>query len=149
MSNRPVHFEIHADDPVRAAKFYTEVFGWTITKWDMSQMGGEMANADYWMVMTDSTSSPQAAGKEKEPGINGGLLKRPCPPPAGGTKAGTNAYILTMQVENYDAIHEKIMKAGGQVAIPKFAFPGMAWQGYYIDTEGNTFGLHQADKDAK
>ena len=28
------------------------------------------------------------------------------------------------------------------------ALPGMAWQGYYLDTEGNTFGLHQTDPDA-
>lgn len=140
MSNRPVHFEIQADDPARAAKFYTDVFGWTISKWDMSKMGGEMANTEYWMVMT--------AGKDsKEPGINGGLLKRPCAAPA--AQQGANAYVCTMQVDNYDAVHEKIMRAGGQVAMAKFAFPGMAWQGYYIDTEGNTFGIHQTDQNAK
>ena len=33
--------------------------------------------------------------------------------------------------------------------MPKFALPGMAWQGYYIDTEGNTFGIHQPDVNAK
>ena len=25
------------------------------------------------------------------------------------------------------------------------ALTGMAWQGYYLDTEGNTFGIHQPD----
>jgi len=25
----------------------------------------------------------------------------------------------------------------------------MAWQGYYIDTEGNTFGIHQPDPEAR
>ena len=29
MSNRVVHFEIHADDLDAAMKFYGEVFGWT------------------------------------------------------------------------------------------------------------------------
>ena len=29
------------------------------------------------------------------------------------------------------------------------ALTGMAWQGYYLDTEGNTFGLHQPDPQAK
>ena len=24
----------------------------------------------------------------------------------------------------------------------------VAWQGYYLDTEGNTFGIHQPDPDA-
>jgi hypothetical protein len=36
--------------------------------------------------------------------------------------------------------------AGGA---PKEALTGMAWQGYYLDTEGNTFGLHQPDPQAK
>jgi uncharacterized protein len=31
--NRPVHFEIHAEDPERAANFYRQLFGWEITKW--------------------------------------------------------------------------------------------------------------------
>jgi hypothetical protein len=29
---RVAHFEIHADDPQRAVKFYSDVFGWTIEK---------------------------------------------------------------------------------------------------------------------
>ena len=32
-----------------------------------------------------------------------------------------------------------------ETALPKFALPGMAWQGYYLDTEGNTIGIHQPD----
>jgi predicted enzyme related to lactoylglutathione lyase len=31
---RVVYFEIPADDPERAAKFYKEVFGWKIDKWE-------------------------------------------------------------------------------------------------------------------
>ncbi len=34
MPNRPVHFEIHADDPKRAMKFYTDVFGWKFEQWN-------------------------------------------------------------------------------------------------------------------
>jgi uncharacterized protein len=41
-----------------------------------------------------------------------------------------------------------VERAGGQVALPKLALPGMAWQGYYLDTEGNTFGIHQPDPGA-
>lgn len=43
----------------------------------------------------------------------------------------------------------KILTTGGTVAMPKFAIANMAWQGYFIDTEGNTFGIHQADPNAK
>ena len=131
MQPRVVHFEIQAENPERAIEFYKSVFGWDFQKW------GENP---YWMIMT--------ADKEcKDPGINGGLLLRPCPAPA--PEQGTNAYVCTIQVDNYDDIEKKILAAGGIVAMPKFALPGMAWQGYYIDTEGNTIGLHQADPNAK
>ncbi len=53
-----------------------------------------------------------------------------------------------MQVDDYDAVERRILDAGGRVAVPKSAMPGMAWQGYYLDPEGNTFGLHQADPSA-
>lgn len=133
MSNRVVHFEIQADDTERASAFYRDVFGWDIGKWE----GGGI---EYITVMTASKESA-------EPGINGGIVKRPAPVPAGG--AGTNAFVCTVQVESYDAVAEKILGAGGIVALPKFAIPGMAWQGYFLDTEGNTFGIHQADPEAK
>ncbi len=140
--NRITHFEIHADNPERAVEFYKAAFDWDIQKW-------EGAPIEYWMVMTDSTSSPQAAqGKDsKEPGINGGLLKRPMP--LSDKMCGSNAFVCTVQVENYDETAKKIEAAGGKVAMPKFAIGGMAWQGYFLDTEGNTFGLHQTDKNAK
>ena len=131
--NRVVHFEIQAEDPERAAKFYSEVFGWDIKNWS----GGQF---EYWMVMTAEKDS-------KEPGINGGLLRRPAKTPP--HECGTNAFVCTMQVENFDKIAKKILKAGGIVAMPKFALAGMAWQGYFLDTEGNTFGVHQPDKNAK
>jgi uncharacterized protein len=133
MLNRPVHFEIQADDTQRAIGFYKNCFGWEFEEWK-NDMG------EYHMIMTAPKDSA-------ERGINGGLLKRPAPVPMGGH--GTNAYVCTMQVEDFDAVSKKILENGGQVALPKFAFPGMAWQGYFLDTEGNTFGLHQTDPNAK
>ncbi len=131
--NRVVHFEIQADDPERAANFYRDIFGWQIEKWPGLDW-------DYWVVMTADKDS-------LEPGINGGLLKRPTKTPP--QECGTNAYVCTLQVENFDAIAEKILATGGKVAMPKFALLGMAWQGYFLDTEGNTFGIHQPDENAK
>jgi uncharacterized protein len=131
--NRVVHFEIQAEQPERAATFYREVFGWTIEKWPGVPM-------DYWVVMTAEKDS-------KEPGINGGLLPRPAKTPPQGH--GTNAFVCTVQVENFDETAKKIEAAGGIVAMPKFALVGAAWQGYFLDTEGNTFGVHQPDPNAK
>jgi hypothetical protein len=139
MLNRPVHFEIQVDDIERAKKFYAGVFGWEFQGWPMPATATQ-PSFTYWGVMTAPKDS-------KEPGINGGLMKRPCPAPA--LEQGTNAFVLTIQVDNFDDIAQKILGAGGKVAMPKFAIMNMAWQGYFIDTEGNTFGLHQIDPNAK
>jgi uncharacterized protein len=127
--SRPVHFEVHADDVERAQAFYAAVFGWTFE--DYSGYTG----SPYWGVST---------GPKEEPGIDGGLLPRPVPV-AG---QGSNAFVCTMAVDDYDATERRILDAGGQVALPKMALKGMAWQGYYLDPEGNTFGIHQPDPDA-
>ncbi len=129
--NRIVHFEIHAENPERAIKFYQDVFGWTMEKW---------GDNEYWMVMT-------APKESKEPGINGGLLLRKGSAPTNGQ--AVNAFVCTVQVDLIDETIKKIEKAGGTVASPKTALPGMAWQAYYKDTEGNIFGVHQTDPNAK
>src|SRR3989344_3279027 len=91
MKNRVVHFEIQVENPERAIEFYTNVFGWEFQKW---------GDKPYWMIMTADKDS-------KEPGINGGLLPRPCPPPA--PQQGTNAFVCTVQVDSYDDVEKKIL----------------------------------------
>jgi len=73
-------------------------------------------------------------------------LQRPAkiPPP----EHGTNAYVCSVQVENFDEIAARIMANGGQVALEKFPVPGRCWQGCFIDTEGNTFGIFEVDENA-
>ncbi|MGX4583071.1 VOC family protein [Paenibacillus chitinolyticus] len=129
---RLVHFEIHVDDMERAKKFYGEVFGWTFEDWS------DYAGMPYFGAMT---------GNANEPGINGALMQRQGPPP--NPDQPLNGYVCTLGVEDYDSTEEKILNHGGKLALPKYALPGMAWQGYYIDTEGNIFGIHQPDKNAK
>jgi uncharacterized protein len=130
--SKVVHFEIQADDLERAKSFYRNAFGWDYQ--DFSPPGSGMT---YWGVI---------AGPEDAPGINGGLLPRSAPAPSPG--AGVNAFVCTIEVGDYDSVHARILAAGGDVAMPKTALTGMAWQGYYIDTEGNTFGIHQPDDKA-
>lgn len=129
--SRVVHFEIQADDVERAKAFYGAVFGWSFQDWSGT------TGVSYWGVLT---------GPEDRLGINGGLLQRPAPAPPLGQ--GTNAYVCTIAVDDYDGAERRILDAGGQVALPKMALKGMAWQGYYIDPDGNTFGIHQPDPNA-
>ena len=120
-----MYFEIQADNLDKAQEFYSAIFGWKFTK-------QEGLPIDYRRIGTE--------------GINGGLLKRPAktPPP----QSGTNAFVCSMEVENFDATASAILKNGGQIALEKFAIPGKCWQGYFIDLDGNTFGIFQVDEKA-
>ena len=55
---RPVHFEIHAEDPERAIAFYETALGWSFS---------EVMPGAYWLITT---------GAADKPGINGGLKRR-------------------------------------------------------------------------
>ena len=129
---RLVHFEIYVDDMERAKKFYGEVFGWTFEDYS------EYAGMPYFGAVT---------GDDQQMGINGALMQRKSAPPE--LNQALNGFACTMGVEDYDSTEAKILNLGGKVALPKYALPGMAWQGYYMDTEGNIFGVHQPDQNAK
>ena len=126
---RVVHFEIHAENPERASKFYQQVFGWEFHKWE-----GPM---EYWLIKTGPAGSL---------GIDGGLIKRPAATPAAG--CGLNAFACTIDVANLDAAMEKALEQGAQVALPKMPVPGIGWLAYILDPEGNTVGLMQNDPNA-
>lgn len=120
------YFEIQADDTQRAAGFYNKVFGWRFKE----ERG---LPVEYWRI--------------EGAGTRGGLLKRPAHVPDGAS--GTNAFTCSIQVRNFDITAEKVRRLGGQVAMEKFAVPGRCWQGYFVDCEGNTFGIFQLDKKAR
>lgn len=120
---RFVHFDLGADDPERAVKFYSDVFGWKADKWD-----GPM---DYWLVTT---------GPDDQPGINGGIAKRKDP-----SERVTN----TIDVPSVDEFIEKITQAGGKVIAPKMAIQGVGYFALCLDTEDNTFGIMEEDPNAK
>jgi predicted enzyme related to lactoylglutathione lyase len=113
-----IFFEIQADDVQRAAKFYTTVFDWK-----MSRNPG--VPIEYYDIETGDS--------------RGGLLQRPMQAPR--FEQGTNAFVCSLQVNNFDATAANILSHGGQVALEKFPVLGRCWQGYFIDTEGNTFGI--------
>ncbi|PIQ78609.1 glyoxalase [Candidatus Peregrinibacteria bacterium CG11_big_fil_rev_8_21_14_0_20_46_8] len=133
MFNRVVHFEIHAANTEKIAKFYSDVFQWEIKKW-------ENPNMEYWMIMT----APEGS---KEPGINGGIVGRQGAAPKGGEPV--TSFVSTIQVENVDEHITKVIAAGGKVTVPKMAIPGLAWLAYCTDPEGNIFGLYEENSDAE
>jgi predicted enzyme related to lactoylglutathione lyase len=121
---RPVHFEFAADDPDSLAKFYEEALDWKVQKWE--------GPIDYWLFMT---------GEEGETGIDGGMMKRNEETPPGT--------INTVDVPNLDEYIAKAEAAGGKVAVPRMAVPGVGWMCYILDPEGNMFGMMESDENAK
>ncbi|MGE8558045.1 MULTISPECIES: VOC family protein [unclassified Acinetobacter] len=124
--NNIVYFEIQSSDLSRDIHFYQTVFGWKFTQ-------VEGLPIEYYQIETENMS--------------GGLLKRPAGIPP--IHCGTNAYTCSVLVENFDETSKKILQAGGQVAMAKFAIPGRCWQGYFLDLDQNTFGLVEADEKAQ
>lgn len=120
------YFEIQSTDIQRDITFYSTIFGWKFIK-------EEFVPIEYYRIQTNS--------------INGGLLQRPAATPA--TAFGTNAFVCSIQVEDFDSTASLILQQGGKVALPKFAIPGRCWQGYFLDLDNNTFGIFEADTYAK
>ncbi|HML04417.1 MAG TPA: VOC family protein [Methanobacterium sp.] len=115
---RVIHFEIPADDPERAIKFYEEVFGWKVQKWE--------GPFDYWLVTT---------GEEDEMGINGAIMSREM-----GEMVKN-----TIGVDSFDEYVEKIEKAGGKMLTEKQTIPGIGTMAAFEDSEGNVSAIIEPD----
>ena len=122
----PVHFEIHASAPQRAIAFYEDVFGWKFKQWE---------DMPYWLIATGDG-----------PGIDGGLVPRQGPEP--DMDEPLAAFPITVSVTDIDEMLAKVVIADGVVVVAKNAVPGVGWLAYCKDTEGNIFGLMQADPSA-
>jgi uncharacterized protein len=118
---RPSHFEIPVDNPDRAEKFYSEIFGWTFQRW-------EGAPSYYGMADTGETN----------PGINGALFQR----------GDDGVLTLTMDVPSIEDTIREIEAKGGSVVLGKTPIPGMGYFATCLDTEGNKFGLFTSDPSA-
>jgi uncharacterized protein len=118
---RVTHFEIHADDPERAAEFYKKLFGWGVTSWE--------GPLDYWLVDT---------GEEDKPGINGAIMRRMGSGPA--EDAAVNSFVCTIEVDSIEDTERAVPEAGGEQVLPRQELPNVGKISYFKDTEGNIFG---------
>jgi len=134
MDHTIVHFEIPADQPERAAKFYRELFGWEISKWEGS--ADQRDGFEYWMVRTVPTDEQ---GMPSRPGVNGGLMRRMYP-----AQAPVN-YILVESVDDYVRRAEEL---GAKLMMGKTPVPGMGWFAQLTDPEGNVLAIWETDSHA-
>jgi predicted enzyme related to lactoylglutathione lyase len=113
---RVVFFEMGADDPKRAMRFFEQVFGWKFQ---------EYMDQEYWIAQT---------GEKKEEGIDGGSHpRRPNTPPI----------VNTIPVKDIDATIRAIESNGVKIVVPKMEVPGQGTLAYFLDTEGNMHGIMQ------
>jgi predicted enzyme related to lactoylglutathione lyase len=117
------YLDFSADDPVRAVNFYSKVFGWQINKWDGPR--------EYWEIKT---------GESNEPGIDGGLSKR--------ERIGewTTPFINILSIDQYIS---KIESNGGKIIQAKTTIPSIGYTLLFKDTESNTIGLFEENKEAQ
>jgi hypothetical protein len=117
-----VWFEIPADNPKRAQKFYSALFGWKINPFP--------GMTDYWHIDT--------GGADDSP--DGGMMARKHP------RQPITSYINVPSVTRAMA---KVKKLGGEVCVPKTAVPQMGYFAICRDTENNEFALWEMSKTAK
>lgn len=125
--NPVVHFEIPYDNRDRIAKFYEQVFGWT-----MNKLGPEMGN--YVVAMTSNKDGP----KGHRGAIDGGFYERKADWP--------DQYpSVVIAVEDVKAAMRKVKEAGGEVLGEPMPIPGVGDYVSFRDTEGNRLSLLQPD----
>jgi hypothetical protein len=118
-----VHFDVAAENVERAKEFYSALFGWKFESFP--EMG-------YNLISTTNLDGT--------PGVGGGLGKRMDP-----SQRITNYFGVT----SIDAAMKEVRRFGGTVLTEKMAVPGMGYLANCLDTEGNPFGLWEADTGAK
>jgi predicted enzyme related to lactoylglutathione lyase len=119
---RVVHFEIHASDLDRAERFYRDVFGWEVQKWD--------GPVDYRLVNT---------GSKDQTGIDGALVQRR----AEANGDGVIAFVCTVQVDDIAATETRVNESGGEQVVDRQEIPDVGRLSYFKDSEGNIFGAMQ------
>jgi predicted enzyme related to lactoylglutathione lyase len=118
-----VHFDVPAEDPERAKKFYAALFDWKYETVPQFQ---------YNLISTTNLDGT--------PGVGGGLGKRMDP---------SQRMMNYFGVKSIEASMKQVQALGGKMVSQKMAVPGMGYLANCIDTEGNAFGLWEENNEAK
>ena len=129
--NSVVHFEVTADDPQRAKKFYGSVFDWSFV-----ESGAEFGN----YIICHTTETDKEGMPQRKGAINGGIMKK--------DKTAKNT-ILTVGVESLKDTLDKVNSNGGKVISETVEVPGVGLYARVEDTEGNVVSLMQPNQEYK
>ena len=117
--NRPIHFEILVDEPEIVSRFYSDVFGWTVSQWGDPNPDAEQG---YFLVGT---------GESDHPGIDGALMH----------KHFEQSAINTIDVENLEDTIQALKNAGGTLLSGPNEISGDGVHAYCKDPAGVIFGV--------
>jgi uncharacterized protein len=112
-------FDIHVSDLNRAKKFYETVFNTQLV--DLPIEWGKQSLFPF---------NPEG------PNISGALVEKTDMTPNG------NNTVVYFETEDCIAEENKIETAGGKIIRPKMSIGNFGFISLFIDSEGNTIGLH-------
>ena len=121
------HYSINADDLKRAQKFYQGAFDWKFEPW---------GPPGFYMINTGDESSPRILGS-----LQG---RRELVP---GQKM--TGYECTISVPSITKTIAAIKEHGGKLIMQKTVIAGVGSLVFFEDTEGNSVGAMQYDKNAE
>ncbi len=114
------HVEIPADDPERAKRFYSELFGW--------QFQATPGYEGYHMFRAGPGEVGGAIGKRGE--------------------MARQTMVQYVSVASIDEVAAKAGDLGGEVILPRTEVPGQGWYGVLRDSEGSEIGLWEVTEEA-
>ncbi len=112
-------FDIHVSNINRAKKFYETVFNVQLT--DLPLEWGKQALFPF---------------DQESPNISGALVEKK------DMKSNENNTVVYFETEDCVTEENRIEKAGGKIVRPKMSIGEFGFVSIFIDTEGNTIGLH-------
>jgi predicted enzyme related to lactoylglutathione lyase len=112
-------FDINVSNLDRAKKFYETVFNIKLT--DLPLEWGNQALFPF---------------DQEVPNISGALVEKK------GFKSNENNTVVYFTTEDCVTEENRIEKAGGKIVRPKMSIGEFGFVSIFIDTEGNTIGLH-------
>ena len=113
------YVEFNSGDVEASRDFYRDVFAWDPQPW----------GADDYFVATHGDES----------GIDTGFTT---------SQDGEPLTVATITVDDLAGYMAKVIVAGGEIVVPKFAIPGVGYGCYFTDTTGMIVGMHQEDPEA-
>jgi predicted enzyme related to lactoylglutathione lyase len=111
--------ELHTNDPARAAKFYTSVFGWTTEAHDMGEMG-------VYTLFNGAGQTSNVAGLMP--------ITQPGTPPH---------WLVYFAVTDCDASAKKAQQLAAKLLVPPTDIPNIGRFALLSDPQGATFALYK------